>query len=66
VADYLAGDDVVAIEWPERARGVTPQQSLVVTIDVAGDGRRVTLVGRGTAAEAALGGLELPVGVGPA
>lgn len=63
VDDYLAGTDVVAIEWAERAPALLPRADLVVTIEIVDVGRRVLLAAHGAAAEAALAGLDLPIGV---
>ncbi len=38
--------NVCAIEWPERAKGALPTPDLAVTLNVAGDGRVVSLVAR--------------------
>jgi tRNA threonylcarbamoyladenosine biosynthesis protein TsaE len=60
--DYLDGDDVVVVEWPERAEGVLPASGLHVTLafeadDPTGEGRCLTLEARGEAAAAALSSL---------
>lgn len=76
--DYLAGDDIVVIEWPEHAGGALPDEALHILMAFApavepgsgssgesGDeGRRVTLTAQGTAAVAVLSALRtrLPPG----
>lgn len=61
--DYLAGDDIVVIEWPERAAEVLPADVLTLHIGAAGEGRRVELVATGPEAAAWLEGLVLPTEV---
>ncbi|KGE05251.1 tRNA (adenosine(37)-N6)-threonylcarbamoyltransferase complex ATPase subunit type 1 TsaE [Pseudohaliea rubra] len=41
--DYLGGDGVCLVEWPERGRGFLPAADLAITMSAQGDGRRVTL-----------------------
>jgi tRNA threonylcarbamoyladenosine biosynthesis protein TsaE len=47
--DYLAGDDIVVVEWPENAEGAFPAEPVTVTLEFAdeppgkADGRRVTI-----------------------
>lgn len=41
--DYLRGDALVLMEWPERGAGVLPPPRLEVVIAYAGAGRRVRL-----------------------
>lgn len=62
--DYLAGDDIVVIEWPEHAGGALPDEALHITLafgtmvesspgslGAGGDeGRRVNLAAQGSAA----------------
>lgn len=60
IDDYLDGDDVVAIEWAERAADVLPLDALVVTIAMAGEVRRITLSAGGPTARRALEALEPP------
>jgi tRNA threonylcarbamoyladenosine biosynthesis protein TsaE len=74
VADYLDGDAVVVIEWPERAPGLDPRDTLRLRLEPQGDGRRVTVEAQGERAAAALatlaawlaeGAPERPAGIGP-
>lgn len=52
------GDGVAAVEWPERAKGLLPDERLDITIEDTGEGsRRITLVARGNAYESILEGL---------
>ncbi len=41
--DYLAGDCLCLVEWPERGGGFLPAADLAITMIAQGDGRRVTL-----------------------
>lgn len=41
--DYLAGDCLCLVEWPERGGGFLPAADLAITMTAQGDGRRVTL-----------------------
>jgi len=41
--DYLAGDCLCLVEWPERGGGFLPAADLAITMAAQGDGRRVTL-----------------------
>lgn len=43
VRDYLRGDDVCVIEWPERGADVLPEPDLDVMIEPADNGRIVVL-----------------------
>lgn len=37
--DFLDGDSVLLVEWPERGTGVLPEADLTIRIDYAGEGR---------------------------
>ena len=41
-------EGVLIVEWPERAEGFLPADRLTVALEIAGTGRRATLVGGGT------------------
>jgi tRNA threonylcarbamoyladenosine biosynthesis protein TsaE len=41
--EYLAGDGVCVVEWPEVAENVLPAESLRVRFELAGDARRIEL-----------------------
>ncbi|MBD3619206.1 MAG: tRNA (adenosine(37)-N6)-threonylcarbamoyltransferase complex ATPase subunit type 1 TsaE [Chromatiales bacterium] len=43
IRDYLVGDAVALIEWPERGAGILPGADLAVAIDYRPDGREVRL-----------------------
>ncbi len=43
VRDYLDGDSICLIEWPQRGAGVLPPADLVITIEPLGSGRRLRL-----------------------
>lgn len=52
------GKGVAAVEWPERAKGLLPDERLDVTIESFGESsRRITLVARGNVYESLLEGL---------
>jgi tRNA threonylcarbamoyladenosine biosynthesis protein TsaE len=61
--DYFDGDDVVAIEWPDRAEGALGGEALVVTIVREGEARRITFSARGPAARLAVASVAAPSGV---
>ncbi|MEQ8262679.1 tRNA (adenosine(37)-N6)-threonylcarbamoyltransferase complex ATPase subunit type 1 TsaE [Pseudohaliea sp.] len=41
--DYIGGDCLCLVEWPERGGGFLPAADLAITMIAQGDGRRVTL-----------------------
>lgn len=43
VDDYLDGQNLCLVEWPERAEGFLPEADLVVRLEVDGDARRLTI-----------------------
>lgn len=57
IREYLAGDAVALIEWPERGRGVLPGADLVVAIAYRAEGRDVRLGALTPAGQAMLGRL---------
>lgn len=66
-ADELLGlglDDIVGIEgvtyieWPERAPGLLPAETIWVGIQHDGDGRRLTVAGQGAAVDRILAALS--------
>jgi tRNA threonylcarbamoyladenosine biosynthesis protein TsaE len=54
LADYLAGDDIVVVEWPDRAWRVLPDARLEVTLAHDDGRRRITLAALGDPARRAL------------
>jgi tRNA threonylcarbamoyladenosine biosynthesis protein TsaE len=52
--DYLQGNGVCVIEWPERGGNILPPPDLDVMIEPAHDGRHVTLMAHQDRAVAAL------------
>ena len=40
--DYFGAGALCLVEWPERAAGLLPPADLILTLEVAGDGRRLT------------------------
>lgn len=51
-------DAVVAVEWAERVAALLPPDYLAVTLEHAGDARRITLTAHGSASMAALDALR--------
>ena len=43
IRDYLDGEAVVLVEWPQRGEGVLPCADLDITIDYSNDGRNISL-----------------------
>ncbi len=50
--DYLAGDGVTLIEWPEIGQGILPQEALIININLVADdydlGRNVDITAQGS------------------
>lgn len=44
IRDYLDGEAVLLVEWPQRGAGVLPAADLDVTIDYVDGGRNLTLL----------------------
>ena len=42
IRDYLSSDSLMFVEWPERGAGILPAADLILTLQEAGDGRRLT------------------------
>ena len=55
--DYLQGQSVCVVEWPERAAGVLPQADIDVIIQKVNEGRQVQLVSHTNQGAALLSGL---------
>jgi tRNA threonylcarbamoyladenosine biosynthesis protein TsaE len=45
--DYIGGNTVLMVEWPEREPSVLPPESLVVKIDYRDEGREIVLIPSG-------------------
>jgi len=58
IRDYLVGDAVALIEWPERGAGILPGADLAVAIDYRPDGRDVRLRALTPGGQAVLDRLE--------
>ena len=58
IRDYLDGEGVLLVEWPQRGEGVLPAADLAITIDYAGSGRNLSLKGIGAKGELLLGCLS--------
>lgn len=56
--DYLAGRDIVLIEWPENGPQSLRSEALVVELAFRDDSRQITLYASGEQAEAALAKLR--------
>jgi tRNA threonylcarbamoyladenosine biosynthesis protein TsaE len=56
LADYLGSEDLILIEWPERAGAILEREALAVELDYRDgeDGRTITFRARGARAEQAL------------
>jgi tRNA threonylcarbamoyladenosine biosynthesis protein TsaE len=44
IRDYLDGDAVCLVEWPERGKGVLPEPDIVIKINYRLPGRHVELI----------------------
>lgn len=53
--DYLAGDSLCLIEWPERGKGWLAQADLTIRIEFSTQGRRVNLVSHSATGQRFLG-----------
>ncbi len=49
--EYLYGNGVCIIEWPERLGDLTPKNRLEIAITPQDDSRRITLTGHGSMAQ---------------
>ncbi|MHB8454740.1 MAG: tRNA (adenosine(37)-N6)-threonylcarbamoyltransferase complex ATPase subunit type 1 TsaE [Acidiferrobacterales bacterium] len=58
IRDYLEGDGMCLLEWPERGAGILPQPDVDVFIDRVDYGRTVRLVSNTDNGAALLGGLR--------
>lgn len=58
IRDYLDGEAVLLVEWPERGAGVLPAADLDITIEYDGPGRRIALAGHGARGDAVLACLQ--------
>jgi len=61
--DYLGGDDVIAIEWPDRAGSVAAPDVIEVSLHGLSAHRSVALSARGPLACAALDAMAVPEAV---
>lgn len=52
--DYLSGDALCLVEWPERARGILPRADITVEIQYVDAGRKVFMTAASSAGEVAL------------
>ena len=42
--EYLFGDGICIIEWPERVEGLLPPSTIRVTLTLEGEGRRIEVL----------------------
>jgi len=56
--DYLDGEHLCIVEWPERGDGFLPPADLIITIAVAEHGRKANLRAVSQRAKLALAGLD--------
>jgi tRNA threonylcarbamoyladenosine biosynthesis protein TsaE len=47
LAQYIAGDAITLVEWPDRAVDAWPHDALGVELSVEGNGRRAWIAGSG-------------------
>lgn len=45
IRDYLTGDSLCLIEWPEKGEGVLPRPDMTITITATESGRRLAIEG---------------------
>jgi len=55
IRDYFDGDNLCMVEWPGKGQGFLPQPDLLISIDVEGSGRKLTITALTPSGEAALG-----------
>ena len=58
IRDYVGGDALCLVEWPERGEGVLPPADLVITIEREGTGRRLRLLAGSARGSAVLAQLD--------
>jgi tRNA threonylcarbamoyladenosine biosynthesis protein TsaE len=58
IRDYLDGEAVLLVEWPQRGAGVLPAADLEITIDYAEMGRNIGLKSHGERGSVLVGCLE--------
>lgn len=58
IRDYLDGEAVSLVEWPQRGQGVLPVADLDITIEYAVAGRQLSLLGHGERGERLIECLE--------
>lgn len=51
IRDYFAPGNLCLIEWPSRGKGFLPEPDIVIQIEVAGTGRKLSLQAQNPAAE---------------
>lgn len=44
IRDYLDGESVLLVEWPQRGAGILPPADLEITIEYSGHGRSLSLL----------------------
>ncbi|MGH8376727.1 MAG: tRNA (adenosine(37)-N6)-threonylcarbamoyltransferase complex ATPase subunit type 1 TsaE, partial [Pseudomonas sp.] len=59
IRDYLEGDALCLIEWPERGAGFLPKPDLTITISPQDSGRSLKILSQGSRGEAWCAALAL-------
>jgi tRNA threonylcarbamoyladenosine biosynthesis protein TsaE len=59
LSQYIADTAITLCEWPERASGVWPQDTLVIEFSVEGRGRKADLRAAGPRSQALVGAVKL-------
>jgi tRNA threonylcarbamoyladenosine biosynthesis protein TsaE len=58
IRDYLDGDALWLVEWPQRGKGVLPPADLVINIEAGGSGRQLWIHAESARGRAALARLH--------
>ncbi len=48
IRDYFSDVSICLMEWPERGKGVLPEQDVLIDVSVAGVGRRICITANAT------------------
>jgi tRNA threonylcarbamoyladenosine biosynthesis protein TsaE len=58
VRDYLTGNSIWFVEWPDKGAGFLPQADVVITIDYADSGRVVEIVSKSPNGDQLMQGIQ--------